>query len=91
MTRTVSTALVKRHYDIRAESVLYLHGKLGRKKVLAPVEMRMKQNAVVGDIIEFCERKHLKTAAVGKNGLIPTHKFMQSARPFNELMTGAHI
>ena len=87
----VFRALIERHDDVRTEIVLDLHRLFGRKHVIAPVYVGGKAHALVGDIVERSERKHLKSAAVGENGLVPIHEFMQSARLRDELVAGTHI
>ena len=59
--------------------------------MLAAVDMRIESYAFVGDLSYARKRKHLKSAAVGQNRFIPRHEFMQSARFFDEFVSGTHV
>ena len=48
-------------------------------------------HALLLDLAKPCQRKHLKSAAICKNGLIPHHKLMQSAQFLDRLITGTHM
>ncbi len=59
--------------------------------MFAPVYRRIKIYPVVGNFIQFGERKNLKPAAVGENRSVPIHKFVQTARPLNKFVGGALV
>ena len=88
---TIGTALVKRHDDVCAEVVLRFHYAFRCKNVLATIDMTAESNAFVGDFAQVTKAEHLKTAAVGKDGAIPIHKFVQSACVAHKLTARAKI
>ena len=87
----VFAALVELHDNVCAQRVFDLHHFFGRKKVFAPVDMRTEPDALVFDVVEFCEGKDLKPAAVGEDGPVPIHEFVQSSRTADEFVPGPHI
>ena len=59
--------------------------------MFAAVDVRIEPDALVLDVVELCEGKHLKSAAVGEDGPVPIHKFVKPSRLFNEFVPGAHV
>ncbi len=57
----------------------------------APVDVRIEIHSLVLNFIKLCQRKHLKSAAVRKNGLVPRHKLVQTAGGFYYLVARTHI
>ena len=51
--------------------------------------MRTELHALLLDLAHLGERKHLKSAAVGQNRLVPVHELMQSAQLPNDFMAGS--
>ena len=65
IVRAVFAALIERHYYIRAEVVLDIDRSFGRNEMLATVDVGAESYAFVLNVIEFCKRKDLESAAVG--------------------------
>ena len=87
----VFNAFVKGHRNGRTQVRLNPHTFLRPHKNLSAVNMGGKINALLLDISEFCQRKHLKAAAVGQDRTIPVHKPMQAAHIAHHLVTGAQM
>ena len=85
----IGRAFVKGHGDIRAQRLLNLHVVFRGDEALAAVQMRTELHALLLDLAHLGERKHLKSAAVGQNRLVPVHELMQSAQLPNDFMAGS--
>ena len=53
--------------------------------------MRVETNALFLYLSELCKGEHLKSAAVGENGLVPVHELVQTAHLLYHLVAGAHM
>ena len=69
----------------RAQSLLQCHCGLWRQVELSPVDVGEKCHRLVGDTQPVCQRGHLEPAGVRRDGTIPSHKPMESARLFNQI------
>ena len=59
--------------------------------MLATIDMRAKLSPFGSQLPVFGQRKHLKTAAIRKNGAIPTVKFMQSPCLLEDIKSRAEV
>ena len=50
-----------------------------------------RNHALVPDVVEFGERKDLEPAAVGEDGPVPVHEFVEPPCRLYKLVPGAHI
>ena len=53
--------------------------------------MRTEFHAVRFDFADFGEAENLEAAAVGENGLVPVHEFVQPAGGADDVEAGAQI
>ena len=53
--------------------------------------MGMEVNALLPDLSQPGEGKHLKPAGIRQYGLIPRHELMKTAQLFHNLIPGAHM
>ena len=53
--------------------------------------MGFEGSAFLGDLGEILEAEDLKTAAVGEDGPVPVHEFMQAAEAADQLMAGPDV
>ena len=70
---------------------LNAHGFLRPHEYLFAVDIGNEADALLADFAPVCKRKHLKTAAVGENGLIPVHEFMQTAQFTYDFITRTDV
>ncbi len=75
----VRRAFVELHDDVRVQHLLDLHGHFGRQEQLVAVDRRCECDAILGDLAQIAERKHLKAAGVREDGFIPAHETVQAA------------
>ena len=87
----VGGALVESHHNVAADGSLDVHDVFRREKMLASIDVRAESDALVGDFPIFCERKHLKTAAVGKYRPVPANEFVQAARLVDDVHPRAEV
>ena len=59
--------------------------------MFAAVDVRAEPHALVPDVVEFSEGKDLESAAVGENGPVPIHEFVEPPCRPDELVPGAHV
>ena len=84
-------ALVKGHGDVTAQIGLDLHGFLRAHKDPVPVDMAGEGDALLLDLPQRGQRKHLKATGVRQNRPIPIHKFMEAAHLPHHLVTGTEM
>ena len=53
--------------------------------------MGMKIDTFLLDLSKACQRKHLKSAGIGQDWLIPHHKLMQAAQLPNHFISRSHM
>ena len=87
----IGRTFVKLHGDVRAQRLLNLHGDLRRDEALAAVQVGAELHALVVQLAQIRQRKHLESAAVGEDRAIPVHEGMQSARLLHQLLARAQV
>ena len=70
---------------------LNLHRLLGTHKDALSVKVRVKGNALLGDLTKLGKREHLESARIGKNGSIPVEELMKSAHLIDEIVAGSDV
>jgi len=58
--------------------------------VARTVDVRFEGDPFLFDIVQFCQRKDLKSAAVGQDWPMPVHKRVKAARHVHYFRTRAH-
>ena len=53
--------------------------------MLTAVEVRLKSDPFVGDLVGFAQRHHLIAAAIGEDRAVPGHELVKAAESFDEL------
>ena len=53
--------------------------------------MRFKRHPFFRHFCKPVQAEHLKSAAVGEDGLVPVHETVQAAQIFNDLMAGTKV
>ena len=61
--RRQGRAFIQHHLDVRTQQALDLHGAFRRQKFLMAVNMRLKSDALFGDLAQAGQRHHLEAAA----------------------------
>ena len=84
-------AFVERHCNIRAEVCLNAHALLRSHEYMPAVNVRIEFHALFAYFAQTCERKNLKSAAVGQDWAVPGHEFVQSAHISHQLVTWAEM
>ncbi|MPM76736.1 hypothetical protein SDC9_123735 [bioreactor metagenome] len=77
--RGVLHAFVKRHRNVAAKVGLNLHGLLRPHENPMPVDVGGKGHALLPDLPQGGQRKHLKPTGIRENRAVPTHEPVQSA------------
>ena len=76
---------------LAAQIGLDLHALLGTHENTVTIEVRGEGHSLLIDFTETGQRKHLKSAAVGKDRPIPVHKLMKTAHFTHHIITGAKM
>ncbi len=84
----IGNTFVETHGNVAAELLLNRDGTLWRQEVEAAVEMGAESDALVGYLPRRRQGKNLKSAAVGEDGAVPSHKAVQSPRLGDEIFSG---
>ena len=84
-------AFIECHCNIRSEVCLNAHALLRSHEYMPAVNVRIELNALFAYFAQTCERKNLKSAAVGQDRAIPGHEFVQSAHISHQLVTWAEM
>ena len=79
--------LIESHMNVGANLPLSLHGNFGIHADFVAVNVGFKGDTVVVDF-SVGERKHLKTARVGKSRAVPAGKFGKTAGFFDKIWAG---
>ena len=82
---------VKSHGNRRSQIGLDLHAFLRPDKQPATVHMRGEGNALFLNFTQSCQRKNLKSAAVGQQRPIPAGESVYTAQIANQLIARAHM
>lgn len=85
----VGRTFVEEHRDVRADRGLDVHAAFRGEKHPCPVEVVLETDPLLGDFSQLRQRPDLKAARVGKDGLIPRGKFVESAEIPDQICTGA--
>ena len=64
----IRRALVEHHHDVAAEGQLHVDGRFRRELVGVAVQMRLEDDAVVGDLAQTGKAEDLEAAGIGQNG-----------------------
>lgn len=84
-------ALVEHHRDVRAELRLDVCDALGRERVQRTVEVRSEVGTLFVDRTTGGQAEHLKAAAIGKDGPLPSHEAVEASSTRDEIGTGAQV
>ena len=84
-------AFVEGHDDIGADAPLNLNDALGRKQVLAAVDMALKGDALFINFSGAGQAKHLITTAIGKYGPLPAVEPVQATGGLQHLQTRPQV
>ena len=82
-------ALVEHHQDVAAEGELDVDGGFGREGVEVAIEVRLEDDAVLGDLAQAAQAEDLEAAGIGEDGVGPGHEAVQSAQFADEFVAGA--
>ena len=82
----VLDALVERHGNGGREVRLDLHTFFRPHEDALAVDMGLEVDPLLFDFPQSCEGKDLKPAAIGEDGAIPVHEFMESPHIVNEVV-----
>ncbi len=91
MADGVLGAFVKRHEDVAAEGELGIHGGFGSEGVQIAIEVRLKDDALVGDFAQAGEAEDLEAAGIGEDGVGPRHEAVQAAHAADGFVAGAEV
>ncbi len=72
-------ALVENHADVASESELHVDSRLGREHMRRPVEVRLEQHPIFGNLPQGIQAEYLKATGVGQNRSRPLHELVQPA------------
>lgn len=84
-------ALVKAHHDIGADDVLQADGFFRRHEMPGAIQMRGKGDPLLTDLAQIPQGKNLEPAAVGEDGPVPIHKFVQAAGLLDDILPRPQI
>ena len=73
------------HDDVGGQEPLNLDSPAGRQGDLGPVDVGLKDHAVVIDLPQMGQRKDLVSSAVGKDGAVPGHEPMEASQSSDHL------
>ncbi len=79
---------IKSHDDVRIQIPLDLHRTLRTDERGSAVEVVLKMHPLFGNLPQLGQREHLKTPAVSEYRPLPSHEFVQSALPGDQLLSG---
>src|ERR1017187_8121074 len=91
VTSRIGGAFVELHLDVATERVLDLHRALWGKEMLGAIEMRPEGDSLLLDAAQLAEAENLESPAVGEDGAIPGHKFVQPAQVADQLVARPQI
>ena len=75
-----SDALIERHHDVAADRLLRFDADLRAEQDRPPVEVALKDRALLAHRARMRQRENLKSAGVGEHRALPTHESMDAAR-----------
>ena len=55
------------------------------------VDVGVEVNALLLDLAEACQGKHLEAAGIRKDRAVPVHELMESAQLFDQFISGPHM
>ena len=84
-------ALVERHRNGGGKVRLYLHALLRTDEQALSVDVAGEIYALLLYFAELRQRKDLKSAAVGKYGLVPVHELVEPAQLVDYVIAGAQV
>ena len=84
-------AFVKGHGDIRPQGPLDQHTFLRSHEDVAAIGMGVEIDALLLDLSQHGQGKHLKAAAVSENGAVPIHKLVQAAQGLDHVLSGTDV
>src|SRR5574344_926830 len=82
---------VEGHHDVCSDDALGVHHILRSKYMFAAIDMRTELATLLREFTDARKREYLKTAAVGKDGALPTVEAMQSAGFAENIQSGTKI
>ncbi len=91
MADGVFGAFIERHEDVAAEGKLGIHGGFGGEGVEIAIEVRLEDDALIGDLAQAGEAEDLKSAGIGEDGVGPGHEAVEAAHLADEIGPGADI
>ena len=84
----VLRAFVEHHHDVAAESQLHVDGRFRREHVPVAIQMRLKRDALVGDLAQTAQAEDLEAARIGQDGARPGHEAVQPAQAADQFVAG---
>ena len=87
----IGAAHVKGHRNVRSKRLLDVHGRLRADEMLGSVNVALEGHSFLLDGANARQRKHLESAAVCKNRLMPIHEVVQPARFSDQLLARAQV
>ena len=81
-------ALVEHHQDVAAEGQLHVDGGFGRERVQVAVQMRLEDDALLGDFPQAAQAEDLEAAGIGEDGAGPRHEAVQPAQLADQFVPG---
>ena len=89
--RRVLHALVKRHGDVAAQIGLDTHALLRPHEDAVTVQMAGKGDALLADLPQTRQRKHLKAAGIREDRTVPAHELVEAAHGAHHVVAGAQV
>ena len=84
-------ALVEGHSDIRAQVGLDAHALLRAHKDPVTVQMTGEGDALLRDLPQAGQGKHLESAGIRENGAVPAHEPVQAAHLTHHIVAGTQV
>ncbi len=85
----IRRAFVELHHDVGVQRALDLHRDLGRQEELVAIDRRCERDAIFGNLAQIAQRKHLETAGIGQDRLVPADKAVQALVGVDHVQPGA--
>ena len=84
-------ALVEGHGDVAAQIGLDLHGLLGAHENLVPIDVGGEIHALLLDLPQRRQGKHLEPAGVRQDRAVPVHELVKASHLPHDLIAGTQV
>ena len=84
-------ALIKSHGNVAAQVGLDLHGLLRPHEDPVAVDMAGEGDALLFDLPQGCQGKHLESAGVRQDGAVPVHELVEASHLPHHLVAGPQM